>query len=202
MRRAQKREIKVETIYKAALKVFAEYGFKKATIGDIAAELGTAKSTLYFYIKDKRELYDKAVACGFRHWQDKVRDAIAAEKEAERQFLVMARKAYEYLAGDRHLRSILMRDPSLFPLHPAQDPYSEINRDSIALLTSILEKGIREGCFRPVNVAAVAPLMFSFYVLLIQRTYMFPDEEHQIMFEDGIDLILSGLKIREKQSRE
>lgn len=194
MKRADKREIKRETIYKAALKVFAEYGFKKTTIEDIAAELGTAKSSLYFYIKDKRELYDKAVAYGFRHWQDKVRDAIAAETDVERQFRVMAHKAYEYLAEDRHFRNILMRDPSLFPLHPSQDPYSDINRDSLALLTSILERGIREGRFRPVNVAAVAPLMFSFYVMLIQRTYMFPDGEHTLMFEDGIDLVLSGLK--------
>lgn len=196
MRRAQKREIRCEAIYKAALKVFAEYGYKKTTIEDIAAELGTAKSSLYFYIKDKRDLYDKAVAYGFRHWQNKVRDAIAAEADVEKRFIVMAHKAYEYLAEDRHFRKILMRDPSLFPLHPSQDPYSDINRDSIAMLTAILERGVKEGRFRPIDVTAVAPLMFSFYVLMIQRTYMFPEDEHTVMFEDGIDLFLRGLVMK------
>jgi len=193
MKRTPKHEIKREAIYKAALKVFAEYGFKKTTIADIAAALDTAKSSLYFYIKDKRELYDQAVAYGFRHWQDKVRDAIAAETDVERQFLVMVHKAYEYLAEDRQFRKILMRDPSLFPLHPSQDPYSDINRDSIAMLKDILRRGVAEGRFRSIDVEAVAPLMFSFYVLLIQRTYMFPQDDHTIMFEDGIDLILRGL---------
>jgi AcrR family transcriptional regulator len=197
MRRAQKRAIKLETIYHAALKVFAEYGFKKATIEDIAAEIGTAKSSLYFYIKDKRDLYDKAVAYGFMQWQGKVRAAIAAESDAAQQFHVMAHKAYEYLSKDRPLRKILLRDPSLFPIYPsAEDPYTDINRASIELLKQVLKRGIDEGSFRPVDIEAVAPLLFSFYAMLIQKTYMVP-ETHiaKSMFASGIDLILKGLVI-------
>ena len=37
-----KREAKTEEIYRAALKTFAEYGFRKTTIEDIAASLGVA----------------------------------------------------------------------------------------------------------------------------------------------------------------
>ena len=194
MKNATKREFKYEAIYKAALKVFAEYGFKKATIEDIAAELDTAKSSLYFYIKDKRELYDKAVAYGLRLWQNKVRDAVASEPDIVEQFILMAHKAYEYLAEDRHLQRILMRDPSLFPLFSSQDPYSDINRDSIAMLKAILQRGIDAGHFRPIDVDGVAQLLFAFYVMLIQKTYMFPEGElSRIMFKDGVDLILKGL---------
>jgi len=194
MKRAAKRELKYEAIYKAALKVFAEYGFKKATIEDIAAELDTAKSSLYFYVKDKRELYDKAVAYGLRRWQDKVRDAVDSEPDVVEQFIIMAHKAYEYLSEDRLLQHILMRDPALFPLFSSQDPYSDINRDSIGMLKSILQRGILEGRFRPIDVDGVAQLLFAFYVMLIQKTYMFPEGAlSRIMFKDGVDLILSGL---------
>jgi AcrR family transcriptional regulator len=194
MKKASKRELKYEAIYKAALKVFAEYGFKKATIEDIAAELDTAKSSLYFYIKDKRELYDKAVAYGLRLWQNKVRDAVASEPDIVEQFILMAHKAYEYLAEDRHLQRILMRDPALFPLFSSQDPYSDINRDSIAMLKAILQRGIDAGHFRPIDVDGVAQLLFAFYVMLIQKTYMFQEGElSRIMFKDGVDLILKGL---------
>jgi len=194
MKRAAKRELKYEAIYKAALKVFAEYGFKKATIEDIAAELDTAKSSLYFYVKDKRELYDKAVAYGLRRWQDKVRDAVDSEPDVVEQFIIMAHKAYEYLSEDRLLQRILMRDPALFPLFSSQDPYSDINRDSIGMLKAILQRGILEGRFRPIDVDGVAQLLFAFYVMLIQKTYMFPEGAlSRIMFKDGVDLILSGL---------
>mgnify|MGYP001418012630 CR=1 FL=1 len=194
MKRSAKRELKYESIYKAALKVFAEYGFKKATIEDIAAELDTAKSSLYFYVKDKRELYDKAVAYGLRLWQNKVRDAVAAEPDVVEQFIIMAHKAYEYLADDRRLQRILMRDPGLFPLFASQDPYSDINRDSIAMLKDLLHRGITEGRFRPIDVDGVSRLLFAFYVMLIQKTYMFPEGSlSRIMFKDGVDLVLKGL---------
>lgn len=194
MKLTVKRELKYEAIYKAALKVFAEYGFKKATIEDIAAELDTAKSSLYFYVKDKRELYDKAVAYGLRLWQNKVRDAVSAEPDIVEQFRIMANKAYEYLAEDRPLQRILMRDPALFPLFASQDPYSDINRDSIAMLKAILQRGIAEGRFRPIDVDGVAQLLFAFYVMLIQKTYMFPEGPlSRIMFKDGVDLVLKGL---------
>lgn len=194
MKRSAKRELKYEAIYKASLKVFAEYGFKKATIEDIAAELDTAKSSLYFYVKDKRELYDKAVAYGLRLWQNKVRDAVEREPDIVQKFVVMAHKAYEYLAEDRRLQRILMRDPALFPLFTSQDPYSDINRDSIAMLKDILQRGIAEGQFRPIDVGGVSQVLFAFYVMLIQKTYLFPEGTlSRIMFKDGVDLVLKGL---------
>ena len=194
MKKTKKREIKYEALFQAALKVFAEYGFKKTTIEDIADELGVGKSSLYFYIEDKRDLYDKAVAYGFGLWQNRVREAVAAETDAARQFTVMAHKALEYLTNDKYLRNILKRDPSLFPLHPSKDPYSEINRASLDMLKAVLRRGIDSGVFREVDIDTTAPLLFSIYVLLIQKAYMFPEGDFSgALFESGIDLILRGL---------
>ncbi len=197
MKKTNKREIRYESIYRASLKVFAEYGYKKTTIGDIANELGVVKSALYFYVADKKELYNNAVAFGLRLWQDKVRESVASESDPGRKFEVMAHKALEYLSEDRNLRNILMRDPALFPLHPSQDPYTDINRDSLEMLKGIITQGIAEKRFRNVDVNTVAPLIFSFYVMLVQKIYMFPEADFdRRMFEAGIDLVLRGLSIR------
>ncbi len=197
MKKTSKREIKYESIYRASLKVFAEYGYKKATIGDIANELGVVKSALYFYVADKKELYNNAVAFGLRLWQDKVRESVALETDPRRKFEVMAHKALEYLSEDRNLRNILLRDPALFPLHPAQDPYTDINRDSLEMLKGIITQGIEEKRFRDVDVNTVAPLIFSFYVMLVQKIYMFPEAAFdKRMFEAGIDLVLRGLSVQ------
>lgn len=196
MKKDKKRELKYELIYRASLKVFAEYGYKKATIGDIADELGVVKSALYFYVTDKKELYSKAVAFGLRLWQEKVREAVASESDPRRKFVVMAHKALDYLSEERSLRNILMRDPALFPLHPAKDPYTDINRDSLEMLKTIIRQGIAEKRFRKVDVNTVAPLIFSFYVMLIQKIYLFPETDFdRKMFETGIDLALRGLLI-------
>lgn len=194
MKKPQKRELKYEALYQAALKIFAEYGFKKTTIEDIAKELGAAKSSLYFYIKDKRELYNKSVAYGLMKWQNAVKEAIAAEQDPARQFFIMAHKALEYLNEDKFLRKILMRDPSLFPLHPSQDPYTDINRASIDLLKEVLQKGVDSGVFRKLDIDTTAPLLFSIYVLLVQKVHMYPEDKFsRLHFEIGIDIIIRGL---------
>lgn len=50
-------EDKRNTIINAALKVFSEHGYKKSPMNEIAAEAGISKSLLFYYFKNKKELY-------------------------------------------------------------------------------------------------------------------------------------------------
>jgi AcrR family transcriptional regulator len=202
VRRGARRELKYEAIYKAALEVFAEYGFRKATIEDIASRLKTGKSSLYFYIKDKRDLYEKSVAYGLRRWQEKVRRAVASEDDVVAQFLTMASKGYEHLSQDRALQRILERDPSLFPLDGSRDPFAEINASSVEMVRDVLARGTASGRFRDIDADRVASLLFSIYVMLVQKTYMFErDSLTRTMFKDGLDLLLNGLLARVEEAR-
>jgi len=53
-------EVQLE-ILEAAKRIFQKWGLKKATMEEIAAEAGKAKSTLYYYYKSKEEIFDAAV---------------------------------------------------------------------------------------------------------------------------------------------
>ena len=66
------REEKLATIYEAALRVFARYGYRRTRVEDIADELGMTKGNLYLYVENKRDLYEKAVAHGLSRWQEMV----------------------------------------------------------------------------------------------------------------------------------
>ncbi|MGE0090252.1 MAG: TetR/AcrR family transcriptional regulator [Bacteroidales bacterium] len=44
-----------------ASQVFSKYGFKKATMDDIAKASGMAKSSLYYYFKSKEEVFEAVV---------------------------------------------------------------------------------------------------------------------------------------------
>ena len=50
-------EAKEKQILDAAQKVFALYGFRKATIGDVVREAGVARATLYKYFPAKDDLF-------------------------------------------------------------------------------------------------------------------------------------------------
>ncbi|TAL35790.1 MAG: TetR/AcrR family transcriptional regulator [Spirochaetes bacterium] len=189
-----KKKEDITRIYRAALAAFAEYGFKKATVDDIAGRLGMTKGNLYLYAKDKRGLYDHAVAHALREWQGRVLRAVRAQNDPRAQFRVMALKAMEYLGQDDDLRRILARDPGIFPMFTDNDPYGEINRNSVAIITGILKAGIRTGVFRKLNIAALPQILFMIYKMFIIGSYISPEGGlRQKMFGETIELITRGI---------
>lgn len=192
------RQEKLTLMYDAALKVFAQYGYKRTRVEDVAAELGMTKGNLYLYVKDKRDLYEKAVSYGLLRWQAKVRESISGMDDVVEQFLTMCQKSFMYLSRDVSLRTILINDPSIFPLSTKEDRFAGINRASMDMLKSVLKKGIDDGKFRNVDVSSATDLLYSIYVMFIIKTYIKSEvKSSRKMFEQGVDLILSGLLKRD-----
>jgi AcrR family transcriptional regulator len=184
------------TIYAAALKVFAAYGFKKATLEDIAAELGMTKGNLYRYARNKKDLYHNTVRHALLRWQERVRRAIEQEPDVIRQFHIMCDKAVAYLSQDDALRRLLVRDPEIFPMFPNEDPYADINADSVAMIRAILKRGIAEKRFRPVDLDTVPEIIFSVYKMFIIRMYIKSrDRAQEEMFTQTVALMTRGLFI-------
>ena len=106
----------------------------------------------------------------------------------------MCRKAVAYLAEDDALRRLLVRDPDIFPMFPSEDPYADINSNSVAMIRSILERGMAAGRFRPVDLDIVPEVIFSVYKMFIIRMYIISrDRAQQEMFTQTVALITQGL---------
>ena len=187
---------KIETIYKAALKVFADFGYKKATVEDIAGQLNMTKGNLYLYVKSKKELYRETVSWALQKWQMRVGEAIEKEVDVKNRFHVMCFKAVEYLSRDDHFRRVLIHDPDIFPMFPERDPFQEINRNSVLMIKNILEQGIREKKFRDVDTERVSEILFLIYKMFIIRTYIKnKDSVMQQVFAETVELLTLGLYI-------
>lgn len=57
----EERDRKAQEIKLAAMELFARKGYTGTSIGDIAAELGYAKGSLYYYFKSKEEIFSDIV---------------------------------------------------------------------------------------------------------------------------------------------
>lgn len=188
----------IDTIYQAALAVFARYGFRKATLADIAERLHMTKSNLYLYARNKKDLYRNTVSWALLRWQRRVQEAIAQETDVRAQFELMCFKAVQYLSRDNDLRRLLIHDPDIFPVFADKDPYQEINDNSVAMIKAILTQGIREKQFRPVDVAQVADIIFMIYKTVIVRTYIRAEEAFmQQRFTEAVNLFTRGLFLDE-----
>lgn len=183
-----------EIIYSTALAVFADFGFRKATMDDIASRLNMTKGNLYLYARDKKDLYRRTVAHALLNWQARVAEAVSRETEPAGRFVVMCRKALEYLSTDDALRRVLVFDPEIFPMFADHDPYEEINRNSVAMIRDILSQGIAAGVFRPVDPDRTAEVIFMIYKMFVIRTYIrSQDAFMREMFDDTLSLLMRGL---------
>ena len=185
---------KQDEIFDAALKLFALYGYKKTTVEDVAEKVGMTKSNLYFYVKNKRDLYEKTVSRSLERWRDSVARAIGETDDVVEKFSIMATQSFAYLAGDEDLRAICMKDPNVFTLTPREDRFYEINFGAMQLIRSILIQGIEEGRFYPVDVDHTTELFFSIYIMFLIKTYVKSEGISSVrMYDEGLKIILRGL---------
>jgi len=184
----------ITEIYDAALKVFAEYGYKKTTLADIAEKLNMTGANLYRYFKSKQDLYEQSVSHALLQWQAYSRGAIDPDAGIRTQFRMMCLNAVEYLSINDTFRQLLIRDPDIFPVFPENDPYGKVNNDSLELVKSILKKGIDSKEFRDTNLELTTQLLWLIYKTFIIQIYV---KNHGKAMQDSwnvfIDLITNGL---------
>ncbi|WP_319526312.1 TetR/AcrR family transcriptional regulator [uncultured Desulfosarcina sp.] len=191
---SRKRQIKKERIYKAALSVFGKYGYRKATLEDIASELHMTQSGLYRYFRDKRDLYEKAVAYGLVEWQRTSASAIENESDPLSQLQNYALTGANYLNENDDLRNVLINDPSVFPLNTKEDHFAPINRESMNILRDILKQGIKENRIRSVDLDYTTSFLYSVYVMFIIKSYVKPDiGSSDDMLKTSLDILLHGI---------
>lgn len=192
---------KLNQILEVSLKVFAHYGYRKASMEEIAEKLGMTKGNLYFYCRNKLDLYEKTVAHALLRWQTRVRDAIERERDIVKKFMVLGLKSYEYLSEDEDLRTIIMKDPAIQAITPSEDRFPGIGQASYTMLKSIIRQGVDEKRFRPIDVDHVTGFLYSIYCMFIIKTYVKSEgQSAQGMYQAGIDLLLKGLLIDKGKS--
>lgn len=79
-----KEEIVIQDIINGAKRLMQQYGLKKTTMEDIAKAAGKSKSTLYYYFKDKEEIFDRVINLELDDFFNTVRVAVSKQPDAIR----------------------------------------------------------------------------------------------------------------------
>jgi AcrR family transcriptional regulator len=194
------RQFKLERTYDVALSVFARFGFKKATVEDIAAELGMTKGNLYLYAKSKRDLYEKALIHIIRKFQDHMVSAFCREADVVQKIVSMAQAGFEFISTNPDFRALLCADPEL--LRPVEGAfssqnileYSEVRDLSNRLLKEALKQGIAEKRFRNFDADYIAELLSQIYQMFIKEDFVISNQKSKLKkTQEIVDLILYGI---------
>lgn len=190
----KEREKKTELLFETALELFAAYGYKKTTVDDVAARLSMTKGNLYFYVKNKKDLYEKTVNHALNQWKAAGQKAMESETDVVSQFRSMAIAAIEYIENNPTLRQVLMNDPSIFTISANEDRFRKTNESAMAILKAVLEEGVRQNIFYPMDVDHISEYLYSVYIMfLIKRYVKSESSSSKTMFREALELTIRGL---------
>jgi len=189
-------EERTDQILSAATEVFAQKGFYKARMDDIAAKAHLSKGTLYLYFKSKDAIITALLNRLFQHEMRSLGSLQQAEGPAAERllrfidavsanvqtWLNLVPVAYEFLG-------LIFRNKTV------QQAFRQYLRTYVSLAAPIIEDGIASGEFQPHDPADVALALGALIegtVLLWVYDAESVDVEAQL--RTGTRLLLEGLR--------
>ena len=191
---------KKEQILNEARALFAQYGFSRCTTADIAANCGITKAALYYYFKNKEQIFAEVVNRESDLLLTELRKIVRGRKDP------MDKLHAFILARFRRIKKLLnlyrVSQSAGRELLPVADKCRErFFLEESNLLCSILEDGIDKGRFRKIRVDIIARTLIAAFkgieadLLVSENTTMITSAMREIL-----DVLTHGLLCSDKGS--
>jgi AcrR family transcriptional regulator len=178
-------------IFNAAVDIFTDKGFAETSMREIADASGIGKSTLYDYFPSKDEILIAFVVDEVSHMTEGAVEIIAQELSAGEKFRRILRRHLDYLVANKARYFRLTFEAQRLSMESQQR--IQMHRHAYQdMLCGLLQEGIRNGEFRPVNPLLAVRGMFSLLssAVFTSRPTGSPEE----MMQEVLDLIFKGLE--------
>ncbi len=138
---------KYQLILNAAIKVFAEQGFYKATISQVAREAGVADGTIYIYFKNKADILNNFFSHKTRLVFQRFRETVENADYAEDKLRNLIRRHLSEFQRDRNMAVVFQRE-ALQARYVADEYIKDITKMYLDILEEIIAQGQKEGRIR------------------------------------------------------
>jgi AcrR family transcriptional regulator len=170
-RKARERGARRRSIQRAAMRVFADKGFARATIEDIAREAEVSVGTIYLYARSKEDLYVSLLFDSMQRFTEAIERIRASRLAPDRQL----RRVWEFFYA-HHTRYpetyrvlVSLHQPGLIDaLSPKT--VQEINVRSarnFSLVKQIVAAAMEAGIYRPRPPRQVVDMLWSLFLGLV-----------------------------------
>lgn len=133
-------------VVRAAAHVFRKRGFARASLEEIAEELGMWKGSLYNYISTKEDLLVAVVKVPADRLIADARRIAAQEDPPEARLRAMVRCHIDVLADIYDFAAVYLHEVAGRDLGPE---YAALDREYAALVQGVVAEGIAAGTFPP-----------------------------------------------------
>jgi len=171
-----------ERLMRAALKLFAEHGYRATTVGAIESEAGLAprSGALYQHFKSKQELLEAAIENELTAMGE-LSDALAMLPlgDLRAELTLLARWNLASLDRRRDLTRFIRREAHLLPSRMRTRLYERLVATPYAEITAWLQSRYRDAGVEPPDVAALALILVESMAAYRELEHLFgrvPDE--------------------------
>ena len=164
-------EARKHDILEQALRLFAEQGYGAVTFQKIADRCGIARTTLYKYFGDKREIFDYTVSMATQELADRYREALATPDSARVKIEKVLEHVLLVIFRHRTLLTVIL-DYVLAARRGRQNMRRTIARHTIGLrivLHRLVLEGMARGEWPRQPVGTTVSLLYSLMEAAILR---------------------------------
>ncbi|WP_026473921.1 TetR/AcrR family transcriptional regulator [Alkaliflexus imshenetskii] len=137
-------------ILDASRDLFARFGYKKTTMEDIAMALRKGKSSLYYYFKNKEEIFQAVIEMEAELLYDKLKDVVRSDRDPANKLRDYVIVRMETVAGLENYQKVLKED--LYGGYEFLDTV-KMRGESLEdeMLKTILDEGVLNDVFHVKN---------------------------------------------------
>jgi len=188
-----KEEVRIQIVV-VARRIFTRYGFRKATMEEIASTSQMGKSSIYYYFKSKEEIFRAVVEFEARMLKERLSRIISKNNSPPERL-----KAY-ILFRLHHVRTLenfyaALNEETLSHMNFILDIRRNFEIEEQLLVGEILEDGMKQGVFHlsssKIGAIAISTMMKGLELpLLLDEAHKTDREE---LMEDLIRVLLYGI---------
>jgi len=187
-----------ERIFMVAAHLFAEKGFNGVSMREISEGARVTKPTIYYYFKNKEEIYKALIDAGLQHSQADLNRIVAAHLSIREQLAEIIRgrirDCEQYTDFTKIIINLYLATEKLDFL----DQFSEQSRETMGKLEGLIRNGIDRGEVNPELDAHLAAEIFGAIVLYyLWRQVERGGEAGDVgLAERIVDFVFKGLDVK------
>jgi len=169
--RASNPEVR-KRILEAARKLFLEQGFEVANLDEVAQRASVAKGTIYRYFENKADLYVEVLVSNADAFVARMRQTLDDSLSPADQILETGRFYVRHYAEHPEYFRIFWAVENQRMIGELPEPLLvdvwDIWKRCLAIVVEVIERGVKEGSFRPADPWQTASLLWVVANGLIQ----------------------------------
>jgi TetR/AcrR family transcriptional regulator len=165
-----------ELILRAAEIEFANRGFARARLEDIAEPVGITRAAIIYHFGDKQALYAAVLEAAFKALAERIHAALESDVSHAERVEQLIGAWVDYAAERPTLARLFMREVADSPRELAPE-IRDLVDPLFSVVTEGIDKGQQEGAFRKVDSALVVSVLAGATVWFVTNAPLLGGEE-------------------------